>query len=66
MEETTVTVTKEGKFLCLREVEKRTILTALTHHGGNISETARALKISRSSMYRKAECHGISLTNTQV
>lgn len=66
MEETTVTVTKEGDFLSLDEIEKQTILTALEYHKGNISETARVLEISRSSMYRKAKHHGISLTNTEI
>jgi transcriptional regulator of acetoin/glycerol metabolism len=35
------------------ERERRQILEAMAQHGGNLSETARALGLSRTSLYRK-------------
>ncbi len=37
----------------LRTVEQRHIEAALTEHGGNVSRAARALGISRSTLYRR-------------
>ncbi|MFW8695902.1 helix-turn-helix domain-containing protein, partial [Mesorhizobium japonicum] len=37
----------------LEELEHNAILDALAAHGGNVSATARALGISRNTIYRK-------------
>lgn len=41
----------------LKEVEKQTIIDALSFSGGNISETARLLGIGRNTLYRKIREH---------
>jgi len=45
--------------LTLEEVEKLLVQKALSRTGGNVSEAARALGLSRSAMYRRLERHGL-------
>ncbi len=45
--------------LTLDEAERLLIQRALGRHGGNVSEAARALGLSRSALYRRLERHGI-------
>lgn len=47
--------------ISMQEVEYRNIKKVLTHLGGNIHKTAKALNISRSSLYRRIKHLGISL-----
>jgi DNA-binding NtrC family response regulator len=46
----------------LREAERQLIVQTLAAHGGNIRAAAKALDISRGTLYRKAEKFGIPLT----
>ena len=52
-----------GGDLALREArnlfERRFILTKLREHGGNVKQTAAALNIERSHLYRKMKSYGI-------
>jgi DNA-binding NtrC family response regulator len=43
----------------LEDVEKVVILKALSKHGGNISQTAKELGLTRTSLYRRLEKYGI-------
>ena len=45
--------------LKLDEMEKTTIQTALRNHGFNISHAAKELGLTRASLYRRMEKHGI-------
>ena len=45
--------------LTLDEAECLLIQRALDRHGGNVSEAARTLGLSRSALYRRLERHGI-------
>lgn len=45
--------------MTLDELEKQTILQALTAHAGNLSHVATALGISRAALYRRLEKYGI-------
>jgi DNA-binding NtrC family response regulator len=45
--------------LTLDEVERVLIQKALQRHGGNVSEAAKALGLSRSALYRRLERHGL-------
>ena len=45
--------------LPLEDVEKVLIQKALQRAGGNVSEAAKALGLSRSAMYRRLERHGL-------
>ncbi|HLF34654.1 MAG TPA: sigma-54 dependent transcriptional regulator [Cyclobacteriaceae bacterium] len=45
--------------LDLDEVEKNTILRAINKHGGNISKAAKELGLTRASLYRRLEKHGL-------
>jgi len=42
----------------MAERERQEILAAMSSHGGNLSETARALGLSRASLYRKLARRG--------
>jgi len=42
----------------LEEVEKVLIRRALDRHGGNVSQAAKALGLSRSALYRRLQQHG--------
>lgn len=44
----------------LVELEKRAIAAALARHGGNITHAASDLGITRTSLYRRMEKHGLS------
>jgi two-component system, NtrC family, response regulator HydG len=43
----------------LDEIEKRAIRRALTKHGGNISQAAKELGLSRAALYRRLQKHDI-------
>ncbi len=45
--------------LTLEEVERVLIKKALDRFGGNVSQAARALGLSRSAMYRRLQQHGL-------
>jgi len=45
--------------LKLDAVERQAIMTALDQHRGNISHAAKALGITRTSLYRRMEKHGL-------
>jgi transcriptional regulator of acetoin/glycerol metabolism len=45
--------------LTLEEVEKLLVQKALARTGGNVTEAARALGLSRSAMYRRLERYGL-------
>ena len=45
--------------LTLDEVERVLIQKALERYGGNVSETAKALGVSRSALYRRIERHAL-------
>lgn len=45
--------------LDLDEVEKNTIKKAINKHGGNISKAAKELGLTRASLYRRLEKHGL-------
>ncbi len=45
--------------LPLEEVERVLIQKALQRHGGNVSDAARSLGLSRSALYRRLERHGL-------
>jgi DNA-binding NtrC family response regulator len=49
----------EGGVLNLEQVEKETIERALHKHGFNISHAARELGLTRASLYRRMEKHGL-------
>ena len=63
--ETEVAVRLGGRFSSLKEArdafEREFVLKTLRDEGGNVSATARALKLERSSLYRKARSLGIPL-----
>ena len=44
----------------LRDLEKRTIVTALEMSQGSKQDAARRLKISRSKLWRKMKIYGIT------
>ena len=43
----------------LEEVEKNVIQKAINKHGGNISKAAKELGLTRASLYRRLEKHGL-------
>jgi DNA-binding NtrC family response regulator len=45
--------------LTLEEVERLLIQKALARHGGNVTEAARLLGLSRSALYRRLQHHGL-------
>jgi len=50
---------RESAVLNLDQVEKETISAALRKHGFNISHAARELGLTRASLYRRMEKHGL-------
>ncbi|MEA4855024.1 sigma-54-dependent Fis family transcriptional regulator [Solidesulfovibrio sp.] len=48
-----------GEAFRLENVAAETIREALSHHGGNVSHTARALGIGRNTLYAKMRKYGI-------
>ncbi|MDL2281661.1 sigma-54 dependent transcriptional regulator [Parabacteroides sp. OttesenSCG-928-G06] len=57
--EKTSTATFSG--MTLDEIERQTILQALTDYNGNLSHVASALGISRAALYRRLEKYNISV-----
>ena len=49
----------EGGDLNLERVERRLVETALKKHGYNISAAAAELGLTRASLYRRMEKHGL-------
>jgi DNA-binding NtrC family response regulator len=45
--------------MTLDEVERLLIQKALARHGGNVSDAAKTLGLSRSALYRRLERHGL-------
>jgi transcriptional regulator of acetoin/glycerol metabolism len=45
--------------MTLDDAEQLLIRRALSRHGGNVAEAARALGVSRSAFYRRLERFGI-------
>ena len=45
----------DGNIRSLGDMEKEIIISALEHYRGRVSEAARRLKMSRSTLYRKME-----------
>jgi DNA-binding NtrC family response regulator len=43
----------------VEEAERQIIQDALTHHGGQMAATARALDLERSHLYKKARALGL-------
>ena len=43
----------------LDDVEKSVIQKAINRHGGNISKAAKELGLTRASLYRRMEKHGL-------
>ncbi len=50
---------QRNESLDLDEVEKSTIRKAITKHNGNISKAAKELGLTRASLYRRLEKHGL-------
>jgi transcriptional regulator of acetoin/glycerol metabolism len=45
--------------MTLDDMEKATIVKAMSHYDGNISKVAEALGLSRAALYRRFEQFGI-------
>ncbi len=50
---------KEGQPLTLEEMEKQFIQQSLDNHQGNVSNTAKTLKMTRTALYRRMKKHGL-------
>jgi DNA-binding NtrC family response regulator len=53
-------VTPAGEVTALAEIERAAIVFAIEHYGGRMSQVARALKIGRSTLYRKLHEYGLA------
>lgn len=51
------------KIVPIEEIERREILRAITVSGGNISKAAHALKLSKTTLYRKLRTWGYTVEN---
>ncbi|KKB84143.1 Fis family transcriptional regulator [Devosia limi DSM 17137] len=49
-----------GEIAALAEIERAAIVFAIAHYGGRMSRVARALKIGRSTLYRKLHEYGLA------
>jgi len=49
-----------GEVAALAEIERAAIVFAIQHYGGHMSRVARALKIGRSTLYRKLHEYGLT------
>ena len=49
-----------GEIAALAEIERAAIVFAIEHHSGRMSRVARALKIGRSTLYRKLHEYGLA------
>ncbi len=45
--------------MALEDVEKVLIQKALARFGGNVSQAAKQLGVSRSALYRRLKSHGL-------
>jgi transcriptional regulator of acetoin/glycerol metabolism len=45
--------------MTLEEAERLLIRKALARHGGNVSDAAKILGLSRSALYRRLEKYGL-------
>jgi two-component system, NtrC family, response regulator len=50
----------------LEQVERQMIEHVFTQHQGNISRIAKALGLSRTTLYRRLERHGLSKTDDEI
>jgi DNA-binding NtrC family response regulator len=50
---------EQGKLASLAELERELIIFAIDRHAGRMSRVARALKIGRSTLYRKLKEYGL-------
>ena len=55
----TASTERQPVALNLDQVEKETIAAALRRHGFNISHAAKELGLTRASLYRRMEKHGL-------
>lgn len=53
-------INSRGQFRTFARIEKDVLCSALEHHDGNRSATARALGIGRSTLWRKMVAYGLS------
>ncbi len=49
-----------GEVTALADIERAAIVFAIAHYGGRMSRVARALKIGRSTLYRKLHEYGLA------
>ena len=56
-----VTTFRENRKDVLAERERQEIINLLSKYGGNISRVARAMEISRNTVYRKIKQYNINL-----
>jgi DNA-binding NtrC family response regulator len=52
-------LTERGEVTALADLERELIIFAIKHHAGRMSRVARALKIGRSTLYRKLREYGL-------
>ena len=52
---------KDLKGMTLEEIERQRILQALEQYGGNLSQVATSLGLSRQALYRRLEKHNITI-----
>lgn len=50
---------KDATPMTLDDMEKQFIQQSLTDHGGNVTDTARALGMTRTALYRRMKKHGL-------
>jgi DNA-binding NtrC family response regulator len=55
-------IAPSGEVTALAEIERAAIVFAIEHYGGRMSQVARALKIGRSTLYRKLHEYGLAET----
>ncbi|WP_077210380.1 sigma-54-dependent Fis family transcriptional regulator [Bacillus dakarensis] len=60
-EEREIAVTGPAAPLSISEMERNAILQALRHHHGHLSNVAKALNISRATLYRKIDKYQINV-----
>jgi DNA-binding NtrC family response regulator len=51
---------ESGEIAALADIERAAIVFAIEHHGGRMSKVARALRIGRSTLYRKLHEYGLA------
>ena len=56
-----IAVTQLVAPLSISEIERNAILQALHHHNGHLSKVAKALNISRATLYRKIDKYQINV-----